>query len=278
MKTIRFMTLFAVMLLNTVIMVHAQSIKDKNHPQSIKSKESTRKNLTAQVVREDMVMAKAAIAEILKDKIEIFDKTNQVTDDPKDLIVLDDRIEFRLKHRNTILLYSEIVDDSIPPPYYDKTKIVLELEKFNFVANGWASRNMDRLEELRHHLIFIQGQFEKKQYSSQLVLFEPVAAQYRALNVKPFVTEEQRKYIVQANLFNEKKMYGKAIEMYKKVVELDKTAYPAGYYNLALLSAQIERFDAAIYYMNKYLLLMPDAQDARAAHDKIYEWEALTSN
>jgi len=276
MRIIRFVTLFAVMLFSTFIIAHAQSVKDKNHPQSTKSKEATRKNPNVQTENEDMTKAKAAISELLKDKIEIFDKINQITDAPKDILVLDDRIEFKLKHQNTTLFYSDIVDDSIPPPYYDKTKIVLVLEKFNFLASGWAPRNMDRLDELRHHFNIIQNLFVKKLYGSQLVLFEPVAAQYRALDVKPAVSEELRKYIVQANLFNEQKQFVKAIELYKKVVGLDQTAYPAGYYNLALLSAQISRFDAAIFYMNKYLLLLPDAQDARAAHDKIYEWEALT--
>ena len=69
-------------------------------------------------------------------------------------------------------------------------------------------------------------------------------------------------------------MYDKAIELYNKAIEVDQSAYPAGYSNLALLSAQINKFDAAIFYMKKYLLLEPEATDARSAQDKIYEWEA----
>lgn len=107
--------------------------------------------------------------------------------------------------------------------------------------------------------------------------FEPTAAEYRKLKVKPPVSEEQRKYIVQANSFNQQKSYVKAIELYKKAIELDQTAYPAAYSNLALLSAQIGKFDAAIYYMKKYLLLEPEAKEARSAQDKIYEWEAQIS-
>jgi len=30
--------------------------------------------------------------------------------------------------------------------------------------------------------------------------------------------------------------------------------------------------------MKKYLMLMPDAEDARAAQDKIYEWELKMNN
>jgi len=122
--------------------------------------------------------------------------------------------------------------------------------------------------------MFMKNHSRKNRYDAQLILFKSIAANYRALKVKPPVSEEQRKLIVQANAFNQQKMYGKAIELYNKAIELDQTAYPAGYSNLALLSAQINNFDGAINYMKKYLLLEPEGTDAGSAQDKIYEWEA----
>jgi len=62
------------------------------------------------------------------------------------------------------------------------------------------------------------------------------------------------------------------------VIDLGQTAYPAAYYNLALLLAQTQRFSKAIYNMKKYLMLVPEAEDARAAQDKIYEWEYNLNN
>ena len=44
---------------------------------------------------------------------------------------------------------------------------------------------------------------------------------------------------------------------------------------MALLSAQMQRFKPAIAYMKQYLLLAPDAKDARGGQDKIYEWELM---
>ncbi len=44
---------------------------------------------------------------------------------------------------------------------------------------------------------------------------------------------------------------------------------------MALLSAQMKWFNSAIPYMKQYLMLVPDAKDARKAQDKIYEWEFL---
>lgn len=48
---------------------------------------------------------------------------------------------------------------------------------------------------------------------------------------------------------------------------------PEAYYNMALNAAEMKTYYYAILNMRKYLLLMPDAEDARKAQDKIYEWE-----
>lgn len=105
------------------------------------------------------------------------------------------------------------------------------------------------------------------------IQFSIEVAKYREMSEKPNITEEQRKYIVQANAMNEKKDYIKAINYYKKALSINTVSYPSAYYNLALLYAQIENFKLAIINMKKYLALAPDAEDARKAKDKIYEWE-----
>lgn len=109
----------------------------------------------------------------------------------------------------------------------------------------------------------------------ELARFESLAAQYRALTIKPPVSEEQRRYIVQANALAEQKQYEKAHEKYLKVIKLDPTSYPAAYFNMALLAIQEHDPRTAIFRMKQYLLLVPDAQDARSAQDKIYEWELM---
>ena len=216
----------------------------------------------------------AAIADLLKDKVEINDRNNQLIGEPEDLVVLDDRMIFKIKNRNEVLLFTDGLDYVIPPIFSRKSKIILSSEKFEFISNSFNS-NAKRLEELRRNLIFMQKHYKAKRDESQRILFEQKASEYRKLTIKPVVSEEQRKLIVQANLFNQQKNYVKAIELYTKAIEVDQTAYPAGYSNLALLSAQINKFDAAIDYMKKYLFLEHEATDARSAQDKIYEWEAM---
>jgi tetratricopeptide (TPR) repeat protein len=123
-------------------------------------------------------------------------------------------------------------------------------------------------------LFFIQQTLQKT-YDERRASFESLATQYRGLAIKPPVSEEQRKYIVQANVLNQQKDYAGAIDLYLKAIDLDPVAYPGAYFNLALLSAQLHRFKLAISYMKQYLLLVPDAKDARSAQDKIYEWEIM---
>lgn len=50
-------------------------------------------------------------------------------------------------------------------------------------------------------------------------------------------------------------------------------AWPEGHFNLALINGDLELYADAITEMKRYLYLAPNASDARAAQDKIYEWE-----
>jgi tetratricopeptide (TPR) repeat protein len=114
---------------------------------------------------------------------------------------------------------------------------------------------------------------EKDEYDSKLNKFQVIARDYRELLEKPSVSEEQRRLIVQANALNTEKKYIKALEYFEKALEINPASYPAAYYNMALISAQTGRYEYAIFNMKKYLMLVPDATDARTAQDKIYEWE-----
>jgi tetratricopeptide (TPR) repeat protein len=227
--------------------------------------------------------AKSKLESILL-KCNTWNKENgYIVSSPIKVTVFDDRIE---------LFLHGYPSDHIPIPDYSRTYYFSEILKYPIVGELYANPEIivtlgslrfslikvDNMEELADYLYYFQQHLDlltnHQQYDSLITVFKPVAAQYRELKEKPVVTEEQRKYIVQANMFNQQKQYNRAIELYKKAVELNQTSYPAAYSNLALLSAQTQRFEKAIYYMTKYLLLEPDASDARSAQDKIYEWEA----
>lgn len=144
-------------------------------------------------------------------------------------------------------------------------------------VTGWADFVFEKYEDAvrcADNLYVIQ-QAQKHSSDYRTTTFAAKAAQYREAKVKPAVSEAQRKFIVQANAMNQQKEYVKAIDYYLKAIEVDPVAYPAAYFNLALLAAQMQWYSEAIGYMQQYLQLEPDARDARSAQDKVYEWEAL---
>lgn len=105
--------------------------------------------------------------------------------------------------------------------------------------------------------------------------FPEVVAQYRALEVKPALSEDVRKYRVQAEFAAKQKRYDDAIRLYGEGVKLAPW-WAQGHFNRALLLAEKNRYREAAVAMNKYLLLEPNAPDARAAKDRIYQWESMT--
>jgi tetratricopeptide (TPR) repeat protein len=244
------------------IIVDAQSIEKKAPADYLKLPPS-----------EENVELKIAITEILKENIEIEDINSQQVGSPSDIEVYDDRIEFRIKNKSEILFFYELLNESFTM-IQPKIKYYFKAANFKFYGRNLGSKNIEGFNQLSRYFTSVKNQIKNCQYDYQLIQFEPIAVKYLSLEVKPTVSEVQRKYIVQANSFNERKLYANAIEFYEKAIEVNQTAYPAAYTNLALLSAQIQNFDAAIYYMKKYLLLEPESSDARSSQDKIYEWEA----
>jgi len=97
---------------------------------------------------------------------------------------------------------------------------------------------------------------------------------YPKLEVKPPLSELARQYKVQAEAFFRDNSFDKAIEAYEKEMGVSPWL-PHVYYNLAFLEAEHkQQFDTAIEHMQTYLKLVPNAEDARAAQDQIYVWQA----
>jgi len=256
----------------------------------------------------DLNKIKSHFAETLQ-KVEIADQKSGLDGVPRTIKVLDDGFEVKI---NRDILTFKLTDLALDLTFGVKEAIANDLTTPVFrikagkisenyiVANQkgkgksgklyfpdykiqfnkdisffFDASNIEYAKKMADELFTIQHKINEKQYKSDLAQFEPLAASYRALKVKPPISEDQRKYIVQANSFNKLKQYTKAIELYNKAIEIDQTAYPAAYLNIALLTAQRHRLELAIFYMKKFLLLEPDSTDARSAQDKIYEWEGL---
>lgn len=102
--------------------------------------------------------------------------------------------------------------------------------------------------------------------------FTEAAASYRAATVKPTLPEEVRKFKVQAESAVRKKDFVSAVLRYKEALDVAPW-WPEGHFSRALILGELSRYREAIREMKRYLTLVPDAPNARAAQDKIYQWE-----
>ncbi|MBN1140840.1 MAG: tetratricopeptide repeat protein [Deltaproteobacteria bacterium] len=189
--------------------------------------------------------------------------------------VSDDRIEVLF---NPPLVYRDLLNDKlvVNVVYGEGGRYDYSINFATRYSFLFGPRDLATAQRFANDLFVIQEHL-KKQEQEQTTLFETQATNYRALAVKPAISEAQRKLFVQADALSHQKDYLGAIEFYNKAFEIDPFSYPGAYFNVALLEAQENRFRSAIGSMKKYLLLVPDAKDARSAQDKIYEWELMIS-
>lgn len=102
--------------------------------------------------------------------------------------------------------------------------------------------------------------------------FQAALREYLAAPVKPQLPEEARKYKVQAEGAVSDKNFSEAALLFRQAL-IVAPWWPVGHFNLSLVLAELQDHAAAIIEMKRYLALVPDAPDARAAQDKIYGWE-----
>lgn len=108
--------------------------------------------------------------------------------------------------------------------------------------------------------------------------FRQMAMITNAMLNKPYITEELRKCIIQAEAFTKLYNYQKAIDVNYKLIAIHPTAYPNVYLNIAILLAETKKLNSAIYNMKKFLLLNPTTEDEQFAKSKISEWEIILNN
>ena len=109
--------------------------------------------------------------------------------------------------------------------------------------------------------------------AKELADFQQKAAAWRALNPKPPVSDEVTKKRLLAEDAVEQKNFDAAAGYYRAGVTLDPTWAP-GWFNAALINAELKNYADAAFDMKHYLILVPDAPDAAAAKEKVLLWEA----
>jgi len=102
--------------------------------------------------------------------------------------------------------------------------------------------------------------------------FQRAVQWFREQNPRPQFPEDARRYRVQAESAVRDKRFSDAAQRYAEALKVAPW-WPEGHFNRALVLAEANRHEGAIREMKRYLMLVPDAPNARAAQDKIYEWE-----
>jgi tetratricopeptide (TPR) repeat protein len=100
-------------------------------------------------------------------------------------------------------------------------------------------------------------------------------AAYREKAATSSLPEEIRRFQVQAEGAVLDKKFDDAADLYDKALKVAPW-WPAGHFNFAVVLAEIGDYEMAIREMKRYLLLAPNAPNARAVQDNIYGWERKT--
>ena len=102
--------------------------------------------------------------------------------------------------------------------------------------------------------------------------FEQALSFYRSSKPKPEANEEIHRWqILAVNAVHSKD--NDAAEKYFAQGTIAAAWWPAFHYNRALILAELHEYFLAAMEMKRYIALVPDAGDVRAAQDKIYIWE-----
>jgi tetratricopeptide (TPR) repeat protein len=105
--------------------------------------------------------------------------------------------------------------------------------------------------------------------------FAEVVRFYHSQKERPTLPEEARKYRVQAESALKEKRYADAADFYEQGLVITPW-WAEGHFNRAVVLAEANNFEDAIFEMKRYLELEPKSADSRIAQDKIYEWESKT--
>jgi tetratricopeptide (TPR) repeat protein len=136
-------------------------------------------------------------------------------------------------------------------------------------AGEQEERTGDRLKGLELYMRAWRGR-PRPELEQQLQ--SKIANLVKDLKTLPPISEEARRYGVQATSQVEKKRYEEAIKLYEKALDIAPW-WAEGHYNRALVLADQQRYSEAVTALKAFLLLAANTPEARVVQDKIYEWE-----
>lgn len=102
--------------------------------------------------------------------------------------------------------------------------------------------------------------------------FPVQAAAWRALVTKPPLPDAVRVRILLAEEAVRDKKPEAALKYYQQGLDI-YAMWPQGWFNSALIAGELREYNSAAEFMQNYLLLVPDAPDARQSRDQLEMWK-----
>ena len=133
----------------------------------------------------------------------------------------------------------------------------------------------DACERFYRALLFLQERARRHSSAASGIAdsrFAEIAEEYKRADPKPQFPEAARKFRVQAESAVRDQQLDDAADLYEEALHVAPW-WPEGRFNRALILGELKEYREAMGEMRKYLALVPGTSNARAAHDKIYEWE-----
>jgi tetratricopeptide (TPR) repeat protein len=208
-------------------------------------------------------------------KNEIMQKTPQMSRDEARQIIFDEISECRGEVTNAGFSYitigtrkqfkfSEIKDIHLDPFRSGYVTLVIDGNGLFYTKNG------ERVAKAISAMVYYASVAPSD--PAALKAFTEKAKAWRALAVKPPLPEQVNRYRAQAEDAFQNKEFDKAADCYEKALDI-YPVWPQGQFNAALIYGELGVYHQAINHMQRYLELVPDAKDAKAAREKIYVWE-----
>lgn len=165
---------------------------------------------------------------------------------------------------------------SISAAHFDSAPAFLVLGDGEAIYTGLGDGANARAHRIAEALLTLKAASTPEAIALEQQRFDAVVQQYRSADPKPAVSEDMRRYEIQAEAAVQGKQFEQAADLYDQALAIAPW-WPQAHFNRALILESLGEYDLAIDEMRRYLKLEPDAPNARAAQDKIYAWELKVS-
>jgi tetratricopeptide (TPR) repeat protein len=190
------------------------------------------------------------------------------------------------RNKTATLPYADMTRIDFSPGAFSHADVLIHMKQKHgsyFFEFFLTQASNDKVQTLQKALIVLseaarQGtpflcSDDPQEHATALKDFEQKTAAWRALDTKPPVSEDIYKYRLLAEDALKNQNLAGAAKYYEAGVASDPT-WAQGWYNVALVYAELKQFGDAADCMKHYVVLQPNAADAQAAKDNVILWEA----